>query len=365
VPDGLSQRIFTPLHQQLAWIWQEVLQCERPSLDDNFFAAGGTSLAAVRLVSRINRHFHSGLSAASVFDKSSFEQIAEMIKEGRSHAALVARLWPKLAGPCLAYVAGAWGQDFAAPRFLRPFGMRAVMLRAPGLEPGEQSLDRFDEIAESSVARMLAADPGPFVVVGYSSGAVIALEVARRAVEMGANVRAAVLLDPGESTPASDGTRGEDDVGLLRDAILEVVEQVTRDRPQSATDHARHHDLAVSAADLAVRPIREIVEDVLQAVNRSAGPELVEHYTRRLTVYMGQARAVRGRARGPVVTRTIVVTTKPAEDSSWNSTVDDVTVLTTDFDHGDLLSSTELAERLAREVHAITDPTRCVPEVPR
>jgi amino acid adenylation domain-containing protein/non-ribosomal peptide synthase protein (TIGR01720 family) len=66
-----SQRAFvapqTPLQQQMADIWQQVLELERVGLDDNFFELGGHSLLVVRVVSRAQLELGMQLTPQQLF----------------------------------------------------------------------------------------------------------------------------------------------------------------------------------------------------------------------------------------------------------------------------------------------------------
>ena len=66
----------TPLEQQLAAIWGEVLQQDEIGRHDNFFALGGHSLTATRLVSRIRRDFNVEMPLRAVFDRPTVEGLA-------------------------------------------------------------------------------------------------------------------------------------------------------------------------------------------------------------------------------------------------------------------------------------------------
>src|SRR5262249_62361770 len=52
---------FNEIELAIAGMWQELLGAQMLSRLDNFFALGGHSLAAVRLLSRIERRFRRGL----------------------------------------------------------------------------------------------------------------------------------------------------------------------------------------------------------------------------------------------------------------------------------------------------------------
>ncbi|AXG48486.1 non-ribosomal peptide synthase [Photorhabdus laumondii subsp. laumondii] len=63
----------------LAEIWQEVLNISQVSRNDNFFAIGGHSLLAIKLISEINSVFVIELSVMQVFHTPSLCELAELI----------------------------------------------------------------------------------------------------------------------------------------------------------------------------------------------------------------------------------------------------------------------------------------------
>jgi len=66
------------IEQQLAQIWQELLQVERVGRHDNFFELGGHSLLAVRLVERMRQHsLHTDIRA--LFNAPTLWQLAEQM----------------------------------------------------------------------------------------------------------------------------------------------------------------------------------------------------------------------------------------------------------------------------------------------
>jgi amino acid adenylation domain-containing protein len=66
----------TPLQKVLAAIWCEVLQREVVNLDDNFFALGGESLRAMRVVSAVRRRLEVELQLADLFDHPTLRRLA-------------------------------------------------------------------------------------------------------------------------------------------------------------------------------------------------------------------------------------------------------------------------------------------------
>jgi len=57
----------TPVEEQLAKIWSEVLRVERIGIHDNFFDLGGHSLMATQVISRVRREFGLDIPLATLF----------------------------------------------------------------------------------------------------------------------------------------------------------------------------------------------------------------------------------------------------------------------------------------------------------
>ncbi len=71
------------LEQQLAGIWQEVLELESVGIHDNFYDLGGDSLAATRIVSQIVQQLRLELPLRSLFQAPSVAEMAAVITAHR------------------------------------------------------------------------------------------------------------------------------------------------------------------------------------------------------------------------------------------------------------------------------------------
>jgi acyl-CoA synthetase (AMP-forming)/AMP-acid ligase II len=76
----------TPLEKVLAGIWAEVLQVEQVGLHDNFFALGGDSLLATRVLIRLYEITHFEVEVSYIFEAPTVAEMAERI-ETLIHAA--------------------------------------------------------------------------------------------------------------------------------------------------------------------------------------------------------------------------------------------------------------------------------------
>jgi len=69
----------TETEQQIAAVWQEVLNIGRVGINDDFFNLGGHSLLATQVMSRINRLFNIQLPLRRFFEAKTIEALAEVI----------------------------------------------------------------------------------------------------------------------------------------------------------------------------------------------------------------------------------------------------------------------------------------------
>jgi amino acid adenylation domain-containing protein len=78
----------TPTELRLAAIWMEVLECACPGRHDNFFALGGHSLAATRVIGRIRKDMGVALPMERFFGRPTVDAMAECIEGLKSDAAV-------------------------------------------------------------------------------------------------------------------------------------------------------------------------------------------------------------------------------------------------------------------------------------
>jgi amino acid adenylation domain-containing protein len=70
----------TPIEEKLADIWGEVLGLERVGIHDNFFALGGHSLKATRVISQLRQVFQIELPLRSLFEHPTVAGLAESLE---------------------------------------------------------------------------------------------------------------------------------------------------------------------------------------------------------------------------------------------------------------------------------------------
>jgi amino acid adenylation domain-containing protein/FkbM family methyltransferase len=71
----------TPVEEQLAAIWRQILKLERVGVRDNFFELGGHSLLVTQIISRVREAFQIEMPLRSLFDNPTIAELALMIEE--------------------------------------------------------------------------------------------------------------------------------------------------------------------------------------------------------------------------------------------------------------------------------------------
>jgi amino acid adenylation domain-containing protein len=178
-------------------LFREVLGVAGASIHDNFFDLGGHSLAAYRLATRIHEVLGFRLPVREIFAASTVAELARRLEAGSE--GLVVALQPRgVRAPFFCVHPG--GGDVTVYRAFAlslDSGHPFLALRAPGLEEGEEPLRDIGALAERHLRELRRARPeGPWHLGGWSSGAVVAFEMARRLRAAGGEVAALVLLDP-------------------------------------------------------------------------------------------------------------------------------------------------------------------------
>ncbi len=215
-----EQRVVAPrteTEQTLARVWCDLLNVGRVGVGDDFFALGGHSLMAMRLVAQIHHVFHVSLAPGVLFVHSTLESLAEQIDAARAPDAAKRAAKPILvplqrggAGKPFFWVHGIGGEVFSymqVSRHLaaaRPvFGFAADWSQLADNQP--LTLER---IAERYIRELRAAHPeGPYHFGGYCSAALLAFEMARQLEAAGAEVGLVVALDYPAAPPQAELSR--------------------------------------------------------------------------------------------------------------------------------------------------------------
>ncbi|MFC4376416.1 amino acid adenylation domain-containing protein [Nocardia halotolerans] len=194
----------TPTEVALCTVFAEVLGVERIGADDGFFELGGNSLLATKVVAALREQGYE-MPVQMMFGDASPAGIAARLDGADPGAAMAAALDPVLAirpstGPHdtpLFCVHPAIGLSWCYAGLLAHLApSRPVYgLQAPHVS-GEEGFTSIPEAAGHYVAHIKAIQPhGPYHLLGWSLGGLIAQEVAVQLQETGEDVAVLAMLD--------------------------------------------------------------------------------------------------------------------------------------------------------------------------
>jgi acetoacetyl-CoA synthetase len=186
-------------------IFTDVLRTSRVEPDDNFFDLGGTSLAIARVCHLVQARLGRDVPMSMVFSAPTPRQFESSL---RAQPDLVSEtlvcLKEGVPGSRPAWVFHVLGGDVLAYLQLARLlpGPRPVYgLRARGLDGRVRADQTLQEMVESAVVRIKSVqDTGPYTLIGYSFGGLVAFEVARRLSECGQRSDLVALIDAYVST---------------------------------------------------------------------------------------------------------------------------------------------------------------------
>ncbi|MGQ7958693.1 non-ribosomal peptide synthetase [Pseudomonas sp. SP16.1] len=238
----------TPLEQLLAEVWAGVLGLERVGIEDDFFALGGHSLAAVKLASRLQNALGAPVPVNAVFDAPSVARFAEWVQAGLQLSPLVQLSRAEAAKGNLFCFHPSTGhvQDY---RILAEpladwslWGLQATYLAEGSPLPGRDSLDALAAVYVEQLRRQ--QPQGPYHLLGWSLGGLLALSAAAQLERAGQEVAFLGIVDSQTQRSAPAETFEQ-----LLQAAAERLDADSQRRLSALTEAARAHLLERTPAE--------------------------------------------------------------------------------------------------------------------
>src|SRR5690606_12342069 len=219
----------TPTQEKLVQIWSSCLGSDMPiGITHDFFELGGHSLAAVRVMGQIRQHCGLRLPVATLFEHPTIEKLAKVIDEGIDSLQWDCVIPIRASGskPPLFIVHGAL-LDILYVRNLLPYldpDQPLYGVQGMGLSGKTTVAHTVEEIAGHYVSQLLGHTPSSTVALaGYSSGGVIAYEMARQLRNRGKTVVFLGFFDSFATTGMQSSFRGW--VKFWKGVIKEAIRQ--------------------------------------------------------------------------------------------------------------------------------------------
>ncbi|MCC4587623.1 amino acid adenylation domain-containing protein [Xanthomonas sp. NCPPB 1067] len=191
------------LERQLAELLREVLGIAAVGVDDNFFELGGDSLRAAEMAARFPQLFGVELPLGALFDAPTIAGLAEAIRRSAQPANdPLGVLLPLRAGTpgvtplfCIHPVIGLGWSYLTLLGQLDP-QWPVYALQSPALSDPQHRPDSIEAIARDYLARLRSVQPqGPYRLIGWSLGGLIAHAIAAELHELGEEVELLAMLD--------------------------------------------------------------------------------------------------------------------------------------------------------------------------
>ena len=189
----------TELERRLTQIWSSVLNIAQVGVKDNFFEVGGHSLLAVRLMGEIQQQFQKSFPLATLFQNPTIEQLASLLGSSvnTKNSILVGI---KISGsqPPLFCIHPVGGNVLCYADLARHLAKDYPVygLQSLGLDGQQQPLTSVEEMASHYIQAIQQIQPqGPYHLIGWSIGGVIAYEMAQQLQARNEPVALLTLID--------------------------------------------------------------------------------------------------------------------------------------------------------------------------
>lgn len=258
---AVSQAPRDTLEMRLERIWESVLHISQVGINSNFFDMGGHSLLAVRLMAEIEKEFGHRLPLTSLFSASTIEAQAALLRNERLDLDTI--LVPIRSG----------NPDRSPLVLVHPTGGSVLCYRdlASGLttdraifalqDPGLAGDGHYDSVEGLAALYLDKIQPlvcdNRYLLAGWSSGGIIAYEMARQALARGFEIVFLGLIDSQVSPVVDRSPDRERLVRAISRLIAHKAELVCPDLSGLDFDTALQHLLELARKAEFVPPYAE------------------------------------------------------------------------------------------------------------
>ena len=183
----------------LTSIWQRVLQLPSIGINDNFFDLGGDSSLALQLFNEIAQVCDRELPPVTIYQAPTISALAALLEQPTTpRFPTLVLLKPGAGNPPVFIAHGLGGSvmDFFQPVRHMATDHPIYGMQARGSDGLDEPLESIEDMAEFYLDAIKKLQPrGPYVLVGYSLGGLVVLEMAQHLLAHGEKVALLAMLD--------------------------------------------------------------------------------------------------------------------------------------------------------------------------
>jgi pyochelin synthetase len=186
----------TDLEAAVLSIWQRVLKTNKIGVTDDFFDLGGQSFDAIRVFARVKEEFARSFTLSDMWTMRTIRALAQSISRGTSgpNRRQIVEINAGRLGEPLFLVHPAGGSVLGYAPIGRLLGRPLRGIQA--VEEQSEAQQSISALAERYVAALRQSRAkGPYALGGWSTGAIIAFEMAVQLEQAGESVGELLLLD--------------------------------------------------------------------------------------------------------------------------------------------------------------------------
>jgi amino acid adenylation domain-containing protein len=262
------------LELELKAIWEGVLGIAPIGIGDNFFELGGDSLLAVGMLLEVQDTLGKNIPLSALIHEGTIEHLARVIDSEAFEKKWSSLVEIQRAGSRtpVFFMHPIGGEVFGYGTLARYIGPQHPFygIQARGLDGLEEPLTDMRAMASHYIEIVRSVQPkGPYILGGYSLGAVIAFEMAQQLSESGEEIALLAVLD--EEAPGSQ-PRGVGPARILNTALnfpYWLSDHVFKRPPRLVVSDVRRHlkrvgrNLFSRIGPLRIDAHRENLEDML------------------------------------------------------------------------------------------------------
>ncbi|KAG0004792.1 hypothetical protein BGZ65_012676 [Modicella reniformis] len=204
---GLYEAPFGEMEITLVTIWANLLKVDRVGRHDNFFMLGGHSLMAIKMITQIHSLMGFKITLGTLFEAPTIAGLVpRLLTAENSQEDAFDVLLPQGTRPPLFCIHHGYGLSWiyiGLTKYMHP-DQPLYDLQMRGLFDGGQLATSLEEMAIDYIEQIRRIQPrGPYRLLGYSLGGMLAHSVAAHLEQQGESV---VLLAIMDSTPCNSRT---------------------------------------------------------------------------------------------------------------------------------------------------------------